>query len=162
MESGQNQERILQAYETAVKYLAVSPRSEKEVREKLYSKGFHKNEVEAAIEKAKGYRYIDDEQYVKTFIDYYGQKYGAKKLAYKLIGEKGIDKSTAENAIADMLGEDAQLDIAVDFASKYAAKKRLDKKDAPKVGAYLFQRGFDWSIINKAIAAVFDDAFTED
>ena len=56
------------AFETAVKYLAVSPRSEKEVREKLYSKGFHKQEVEEAIARAKSYRYIDDEAYVLSLI----------------------------------------------------------------------------------------------
>ena len=55
-----DEERALKAYESLVKYIAISPRSEHECKEKLYEKGYHKNEVEYAIDRAKKYRYIND------------------------------------------------------------------------------------------------------
>ena len=45
-----DEERAKKAYETLVKYLAISSRSEHECREKLYDKGFHRDEVEFAID----------------------------------------------------------------------------------------------------------------
>lgn len=48
-----DEERAQKAYDALVKYLALSARSEKECKEKLYGKGYHKDEVEFAIAKAK-------------------------------------------------------------------------------------------------------------
>ena len=48
-----DEERAKKAYETLVKYLAGSARSEQECKDKLYDKGFHKDEVDFAIDKAK-------------------------------------------------------------------------------------------------------------
>ncbi len=151
------------AFETAVKYLAVSPRSEKEVREKLYSKGFHRQEVEEAIERAKKYRYIDDESYTADFVDYYAGRYGRKKLEFKLTVEKGISPQLAKTVIEDKLSDEAELDKAVETAAKYAKTKRItERKDAKKVAAYLYQRGYDGGTISKAMSRVFDVSEFED
>lgn len=145
------------AYEALVKYLAASPRSEKEARDKLYEKSFHKNEVEFAIDKAKGYRYIDDEAYVSTFLLFNKSRYGIKKLSYKLINEKGIQRAMAENMIADAIDDDYEFELAHDFAAKYAARKKItDKSGAQKVAAFLYQKGFEWNVINKAVSSLFD------
>lgn len=48
-----DEERAQKAYDALVKYLALSARSEQECKNKLYDKGYHKNEVEYALERAK-------------------------------------------------------------------------------------------------------------
>ena len=152
-----DEERAQKAYESLVKYLALSARSEKECKNKLYDKGYHKNEVEYAIERAKKYKYIDDEEYVRTYLLFNKNRYGAKKIAYKLINEKGVDKNTVENVIADNIDEDFQVENAMKMAQKYIKQKKIvDKKDAQKVGAHLYQKGFDARIINKVITTLFD------
>ncbi|MEG1662691.1 MAG: regulatory protein RecX [Clostridia bacterium] len=150
-----DEKRVRLAYDAAGKYLSASPRSEKEVKEKLYSKGFHKDEVEGAIEKCKLYHFIDDEAYVRTFLEFYKNKYGAKKLAYKLTTEKGINRELVDNLIADELPDDLELQKAKDCAEKYILQKKFDKKDVSKVAAFLFQRGFEWNIINQALNDIF-------
>ena len=147
-----------QAYEAAVKYLAASARSEKEVRERLYKKGFHKQEVEAAIEKAKGYRYIDDEAYVENFVRYYSARYGRKKIAYKLSSEKGIDIKIADCAVLDYISDEEEADKAANMARTFIKNKKLDRGDgARKVWAFLYQRGFENDVIRRTVDNLFDD-----
>lgn len=151
------QERYDKAYDALCKYLAISQRSQKECVEKLYSKGYHKNEVDYAIDKAKSHRYIDDEEYVRSFISFNKAKYGSKKIAYKLTAEKGIDKVLVDNMLEDLMGESFEVEQARTIAEKYVKQKKIvDRSGYKKVGAYLYQKGFDFRIINKVMATLFD------
>ena len=152
-----DEERAKKAYETLVKYLAGSARSEQECKDKLYDKGFHKDEVDFALPKAKSYRYVDDEEYVRTFLLFNKSRYGARKIIYKLTNEKGVDKNTVENIVYDEIDDDFELELAEKMAKKFVKTKKIeDKSDSQKVGAHLFQKGFDWRIINKVMATLFD------
>lgn len=156
------EERERKAFDVAVKYLAISPRSKKEVVEKLYSKGFHRNEVDCAIEKCLHYRYIDDENYVRSYVDYYSAKTGKKMIVYKLTTEKGIDGTLATNLVEDLISDDDETEKCVKMARAYATKKRItERKDFQKVGAYLFSKGFEWNIINRALSALEEDKIDE-
>lgn len=135
------------AFETAINFLSICSRSEKEIVDKLYKKGFHRNEVENALEKLKGYKYIDDELYVKTYLSYYGNKYGRKKIAYKLVYDKGVDKQIVEFAIEDILTDDIEKEKAIDFANKYIARKKLLQSGKPKLANWLYGKGFEWKTI---------------
>ena len=158
-----DEERALKAYESLVKYLAISPRSEHECKEKLYEKGYHKNEVEYAIDRATKYRYINDEEYVRTFILFAKSKYGAKKIEYKLTTEKGVDRTLVANMIADEISEEFELDLATDMATKYIKQKKIvDKSGYQKVAAFLYQRGFAQRIISKVMSTIFDVVFSDD
>ncbi len=150
-------ERAGKAYEALLKYLSASPRSEKECKQKLYDKGYHKNEVEYAVERAKGYRYIDDEEYVRTFLSFYADRLGKKKLAYKLTVEKGIDKRLADNLIEDAIDDDRELEKCRAEATKYASqKKMIDKSGAGKVYAHLIQKGYGSSVASRVVGGMFD------
>ncbi len=152
-----NEERTAKAYDALLKYLTSSPRSEKECKERLYEKGFHKNEVEYALDRAKSYRYIDDEEYVRTFLSYYGDRLGKKKLAYKLTQEKGIDKELAENLIEDIISEERELEKCRAEAKKYARQKKIsDKSGASKVYAHLMQKGYDGATVSRVMSTLFD------
>ena len=140
-------------FDQAVKYLAISPRSEKEVKEKLYEKGYHREQVDYAIERCKGYKYINDEIYTRSFIDYYSHKMGRKMLLYKLTTDKGIDNALATNMIADLVSDETEVEKCLDMANKYIKKKRIaERKDMQKVGAYLYTKGFEWNTINIALS----------
>ncbi len=155
MEFELDEARAKEAFDKLVKYLAVAPRSEKECKERLYQKGYHKDEVEFALAKAKKYRYIDDEAYVKIFLSQYTKKYGLKKIAYKLATEKGISKELIDRYVVDE--GDSELEKCREFAEKYIQKKQIEgKAGAGKVSQYLYQRGFEYSVINKVISSLFD------
>lgn len=43
------------------------------------------------------------------------------------------------------------------MAQKYVKQKKIvDKSGAQKVAAHLYQKGFDWRIINKVMTNLFD------
>lgn len=150
-----DEERAKKAYEALVKYLAASMRSEHECSEKLYSKGFHRNEVEYAIERAKSHRYIDDEEYVAAYLGSMKDRYGMKKLAYKLTVEKGISRELVDRLV--IFDEDEEADKCRRFAEAYISKKKLaGRSDAGKLSQYLYQKGFEWKIINRVVADCFD------
>lgn len=158
-----DEERAKKAYETLVKYLAISSRSEHECREKLYDKGFHRDEVEFAIDKAKKYRYINDEEYVRTFLLFNKTRYGAKKIEYKLTVEKGVDRTLVANMIADEISDEFEISLANDMAEKYIKQKKIaDKSGYQKVAAFLYQKGFAQSIISKVMGTIFDVVFSDD
>ena len=158
-----DEERAKKAYETLVKYLAISSRSEHECREKLYDKGFHRDEVEFAIDKAKKYRYINDEEYVRTFLLFNKTRYGAKKIEYKLTVEKGVDRTLVANMIADEISDEFEISLANDMATKYMKQKKIaDKSGYQKVAAFLYQKGFAQSIISKVMGTIFDVVFSDD
>ena len=158
-----DEERAKKAYETLVKYLAISSRSEHECREKLYDKGFHKGEVEFAIDKAKKYRYINDEEYVRTFLVFNKTRYGAKKIEYKLTVEKGVDRTLVANMIADELSDEFEIALATEMATKYMKQKKIaDKSGYQKVFGFLYQRGFENRIISKVMGTIFDVVFSDD
>lgn len=137
------------AFDAAVKYLSVAPRSEKEVRDKLYKKGYRKSEVEDALARAKGYRYIDDERYARDFAEYYGAKIGRKKVEYKLVFEKGVSAEIARAAVDDGISDEDEREKALTAARKYVAAKRItERKDLGKVGAHLYRNGFERGMID--------------
>ncbi len=163
MENGKDRKNRPEAFEAAVKYLAASPRSEREVRDKLRSKGYRVAETEEAIDRAKEYRYVDDEAYVRDFFEYYGGKYGRKRLIYKLTAEKGVSQELALRAADEYLSDEKELEKAVSFASRYVASKRIvNKKDFAKVSAFLYQKGFENSVISKAVSSLYDGASDDD
>ena len=136
------------AFDAAVKYLATSPRSEKEVRDRLYKKGYRKSEVEEAIARAKGYA---------DFVEYYGSRMGRKQLEYKLVAEKGIPRELARFGIADALSDEEERAKALETARKYIAAKRItERKDLAKVGAFLYRKGFERDMIDSVLNTVAD------
>jgi regulatory protein len=141
-------------FDQAVKYLAISPRSEQEVKDKLYEKGYHREQVDYAIERCKGYKYINDEAYTRSFVDYYSHKMGRKMLLYKLTNEKGVDSTLATNMIADLVSDKVEIEKCQNIAQKYINKKRIaERKDMQKVSAYLYTKGFEWNVINVALSS---------
>lgn len=148
----ENKPAARDAFDAAVKYLAASPRSEKEVREKLYGKGFNRAEVEEAVARAKQYRYIDDESYAAEFAETYGARYGRKKVEYRLVYEKGVPPDIAAAAVRNILDDGSEEEKACAAAKKYAAAKKLDgRRDAAKLAAYLYRKGFEGGVISRAV-----------
>lgn len=158
MEFKLDQERADACYESLLKILDFSPRSEKEAKEKLYAKGYHQDEVTFAIDKAKKYRFINDEEFVRVYISSYKGKYGKKKIEYKLTTEKGVDGTLVRNALEDMIEDDEEFDTCKSFALKYINSKHItDRKDYQKLANHLYQKGFNYSLIGKVCEQVFDE-----
>ena len=146
------------AFDTAAKFLK-SPKTEYQVREKLYEKGFHKVEIEQVIEKMKYYGYIDDYDYCRLFIEIKSKKMGKKKIEYKLINEKRVNEKLVYKALAEFFDKDLEKDKCREYAIKYMEKKHLvlDMDGKAKVGQHLYQKGYNWDTITAVLATIHKD-----
>ena len=89
-------------------------------------------------------------------------RYGAKKIAYKLVNEKGVDKKLVDNVLLDVKDDEKEYELGLKMAQKYAKSRTIvDKTGAQKISAHLYGKGFDFSIINKVIANMFDDVYID-
>lgn len=143
------------AFDAAAKFLK-SPKTEYQVREKLYEKGFHKVEIEQVIEKMKYYGYIDDYDYCRLFIEVKSKKMGKKKIEYKLINEKRVNEKLVYKALAEFFDKDLEKEKCREYAIKYMEKKHLvlDMDGKAKVGQHLYQKGYNWDTITAVLATI--------
>lgn len=145
-------------YNKALKFLSYRPRSVEEVRKNLLKKKSPEEVIEKIIKKLKEYKFIDDKEFVKWWIE---QRNNYKPRSLRLIkmelGQKGIVKDLIEETING-------LELTVDDlqSAKKLIEKRLHKyKNLPreekfqKVARYLSSKGFNYDII-KEIFKSFD------
>ena len=158
----------MDAFDRAAGYLAIQPRTEKEIREYLKKKEYSQQEIDEAAEKLQEYRYLDDVAYGISFIrQAAGKGWGRNKIDRSLM-EKGVSRSDCE-AAWDQLAEDAEggmeaaklfdekkraLEIAVKMTRQHLAEgKELDEKFLARVGRRLAGQGYSadtvYFVVNK-------------
>jgi len=138
------------AFIVAADYLARGPKTEREVRQKLKSRGYSQRQIDDAVKTLNQYRYIDDGEYAKIFVSAYGTKYGAGLLKYKL-AQKGVSQDAIESALSE-LPEENDAALCKKTAQNYIEKRRLQKKDRAKAANYLFSKGFSRDDINDVLS----------
>ena len=158
----------MDAFDRAAGYLAIQPRTEKEIREYLKKKEYSQQEIDEAAEKLQEYRYLDDVAYGNSFIrQAAGKGWGRSKIDRSLM-EKGVSRSDSE-AAWDQLAEDAEggmeaaklfdekkraLEIAVKMTRQHLTEgKELDEKFLARVGRRLAGQGYSadtvYFVVNK-------------
>lgn len=144
------------AFERAVGYLSLAPRSKKEMRKYLLDKGYEFDTVDYTLQKLDAYRYTDDRAYAQSYIRSKSKKYGAFRIAAEL-KQKGID----HDIISELLDDDGDSDNAVtEVARRYVVSHK--SADVQKLKRFLAGRGFSWDGISEAIAKLrADGAFSE-
>jgi Uncharacterized protein conserved in bacteria len=144
------------AFTTAVDSLSRSLKSQNEIRAKLKEKKFSSAVVDETVDRLKSYNYLGDEQYVETFINYKGEKYGRRKIIYELSAVKGIDKRVVERIAYERLTDETELEKAIALGQKYSDKeqRRVNPRIREKVYSFLAVRGFDNEIISRALEKI--------
>ncbi len=145
-------------YNKALKFLSYRPRSEKEMVDKLLRKKAPQEIINKIIKKLKEYKFIDDKEFVKWWIQ---QRTNYKPRSLRLIkmelGQKGIVKDVIEETINE-------LELTVDDLSsaKKLIEKRLHKytnlpreEKFQKVARYLSSKGFNYDIIKEIFKEMF-------
>ena len=158
----------MNAFDKAAGYLAVLPRTEKEIHEYLKKKEYSQSEIDDAIEKLREYRYLDDTSYAVSFIRQAADRgWGRNKIDRSLM-EKGVSRNDTE-AAWDQLAEDAEgqtgaanlldekkraLEIGVKMTKQHLTEgKELDEKFLARVGRRLAGQGYSadtvYFVVNK-------------
>lgn len=137
------------AREKAVYYLQFSGKTESELRKKLAEQEFSPASVNSAIEFVKGYRYLDDEDYARRFVEKNGKKKSRKQMLFELSG-KGVDRDILDRVFEDMdVDEEAQI-LALLEKKKYPGEDATGE-EKQKISAFLARKGFSYDAINSAL-----------
>ena len=134
-------EEVRHAKLRALHLLTAMDRTEANLREKLQA-SYCEEAVEAAIEYVKSYGYLDDERFVKVYIESKSRTKSRKQIEQELIFKKGVSKEAVARGFE--MAETADIQEVI---WKYMQKKKIDPRNCDyeqkqKFFAYMIRKGF--------------------
>lgn len=160
IEELKNEDSPTIAFMTALNYISYSMRTEKELRDKLYQKGFSEENINFAIVKAKEYKYIDDRHYAELYIKDKTEcsHWGEQKIKTNLY-KKGIEEKDFEGLFEELYNEDLKIENAYNQGIKKlkTLSKYDERKQKQKIFSCLVSKGFKYDTIKKVMMKIFSD-----
>ena len=139
----------------ALAFLGYRPRTEREVRDRLRERGHAPAAVEATIERLRGWRYVDDAGFARFWVEgRVEHRPRGRRLLEQELRQKGVDRETAREAVADADYDEAAAAVAL-ARKRWPAYAADDPASARRrLGAYLQRRGFGWDAVRAALRDV--------
>ncbi len=144
LEEIKNEAEVELGFNMAVDYVSSTSKSSKQVLDYLIKKISPKN-ANVVLEKLKGYRYVDDFEFAKNFVESKSATCGKNKLKLMLM-QKGVDKAVIDDALANV----ESVYTAMKVAEKYMRSKEVNKQNLEKLTRHLLSKGFTWDEISAA------------
>lgn len=137
------------AYERALLYVMLRPRSYKEVRDYARRKNWSTEDTQKIIDKLTQHKYLDDANFARAWVEsrILNKNISQRKLCVEL-KQKGV----AENIISDVLKK-AQYDENDALKTLINKKQKLTRyaDDQQKLTRYLIGQGFNYEDIKSAL-----------
>ncbi len=149
-------DHLQRCFSAAVHYLSYRPRSESELRERLYQRGFDGDSVETVITRLKVQGLVDDmafSQFWKGNRESFSPR--SQWLTKLELRRKGVADAIIDQVVDAIDDEDS--------AYKAALKKArvLSQSDYQnfhrRLGEYLRRRGFSYGVINHTVEQVWQE-----
>jgi len=142
------------AYVEGLKLLGRRELSEAQVRQRLARKGHDPDEIDAAIDRLRGERSIDDARVAEAIAHTQTAVHGRGKLRVKRqIEQAGISGVTARHAIDEVFGamdDESLLEAAL--AKRLRGRQQLDdEREFRRVFGYLIRQGFEADRVVRAL-----------
>jgi regulatory protein len=157
----QAEDQRLGAIEAALRLLAVGPRSERDLRDRLRRKGFGREAVDHAITRMRDLGYLDDAAFARSFVEarQASTPRSRRALAFEL-DRRGIDRELVATAVAELSDEDAAYDAA---QRRLRALRGLDQVAfTRRLGTFLASRGFSYGVARTTIERCWREAYEID
>ena len=139
-----------QALQKVKHYCAYQERSHTEVKDKLYSMGLWKNEVETILSQLIEEDYLNEERFARMFAGgrFRMKKWGKVKIRYEL-KQRQVSEYNIKKAMKEIDEEEYILTFAKQFDEKLKMLK--SEKNVPtrkrKLMDYLLQKGYERDLI---------------
>jgi regulatory protein len=150
-----------EAMDRAVHYLSYRPRTCREVRRYLAKHGLSPH-ADGAIGRCIELGYLDDEAYARTFVRerIRFKPRGLPRLVSELLA-RGVDRDTAERAVAATLDEEGVTEAALLREVALRRAHSLRSLDPPaarrRLSAFLGRRGFRTGAIREIVRELLPD-----
>ena len=135
-------------FNVALKYITKTQKTTKEVEDYLKKHKFNSTISENVLSRLSEYKYIDDELYVKNYIDFYKQKYGKNKIKQNLLLKK-IDEELIEKYLN--FDDEISLQNIKKEILKQTKNKELDLKLRQKIIRNLLSKGYNYELIKTCL-----------
>lgn len=135
-----------EALDRAMNSLSSGMKTEKQIRVSLEKKGYTPAVCDWALEKLRGYGFIDDYAYCKAYVTSVRGK-GKRALEAALLA-KGADRQAVEEALGGMT-EDGEEVLAV--LEKYLRGKERNRENLYKGFRHLLSRGYSYDSAKEAL-----------
>jgi len=141
------------AVNSALLLLTTRPRSIKEIRTRLRQKGFSAAAIDAALAKAEGWNYVDDEAFARFWVENReANRPRGRRLLEQELRDKGVDREIVRNVI-----DDADIDERAAAAELAKVKLRSYSNLEPEVArrrltGFLARKGYGFDIVKHALA----------
>lgn len=142
------------ALDKALSFISLTRKTEKQVRDFLAQKGYLSDVIEYVLEKMIGYRFLDDGEYAKAYVEQAARKKGNRLIKMELKA-KGVEESEIENAF-DLQDDQTQVQAAQTILQKYMRNKPSDRETLAKAFRYLLGKGFEFDVAKTALSAFGD------
>ncbi|MCM1144019.1 MAG: recombination regulator RecX [Blautia sp.] len=128
--------------------------TKKQLADKLREGGYPGAIIEDALAYVESYGYVDDERYVREFIEYHMQSKSRKRIENDLM-KKGIDRKLISGAFEELQENGIEIDETA-MISKILLKKNYKGETATdeekrKMYGFLYRKGFHTERINQAL-----------
>lgn len=128
--------------------------TESELRRKLDRGGYPDEIIQTALEYVKSYGYVDDEAYVRNYLDTYREKKSMLRMEHDL-AKKGIGRNTVRKVYEQMDFSDEKdaelLQIQTLLVKKGYCGEDCTPEQQRKLYAFLLRRGYPASKITQCI-----------
>ena len=146
-----------EALQKAKQYCAYQERCHSEVKEKLYSLGMNKNEVDELLSELISDNYLNEERFAIQFAGgkFRIKQWGRIKIKYAL-KQKQVSEYCIKKALAAIDERDYNKTLEKLFEQKLKtlkAEKNIFSKKR-KLQDHLIQKGFETGVISKLIATL--------
>lgn len=143
-----------QALEKIKNYCSYQERCHREVKDRLYSYGLAKNEVEEIVAEIIDNNYLNEERFGVQFAGgkFRMKQWGRKKIQYEL-KQKGVNSYIIKIALKE-IDEKKYLETLQKLTKiKWNALSRENKQARQsKTNAYLLQKGYEQKLISQVIS----------
>ena len=145
------------AYQRALRRLARRDHSAAELRRALLDRGHGKEEIEAALDRLRRERYVDDAGFAERFARSRMAHQGHGRLRIRQdLRLRGVDRRTTEAGIAGALREVDEKALVDSLARRYWRQQAPVEppRRLPRLWAFLVRRGFAPGLVRERLSAL--------
>lgn len=151
-------------YNRALRFLAVRPRSQLEVRRNLQAyrpkdgRRLGASQIEWIIAGLRERQYLDDREFARFWVDQRNRfrPIAPRALRYEL-RQKGVDDSVAQAAIDELSDATSACEAAARSRMYRWQEETNPAHFRSKVGSFLQRRGFDWEVAREVIDRIWQE-----
>lgn len=135
-------ETLRKAKIKALRLLEMQDRTVAQLREKLLAAGFEPETTEQAIAYVDSFGYLDDERYVRNYIEFRKERKSRRQLEQELQFKKGVSRDLIEKVFADLEPADEKRMIRDFLEKRHYFEEECDEKQRQRLIAALARKGF--------------------